>query len=248
MASTLQDKLLEIFTAIAGDQTRFPERGTGTPAATVQDSSTNAVEAGPAQVGGLGQLQSAANADRAVIQPTNTVAATVPQSVMGDVGNALLTNSLSLSGLLAPTGGVVDAAKDAATDGGVAQTLESVVAKVFTSGFGLVSLFSGLFGLFGGGDQQEPPPLVKYALPPRIDFQAAETANGIVNVDYDQSGLPRPAGAASQGSSTSAGTAITVNVQALDARSFLDRSNEIAAAVRDAMLNLNSINDVVNEL
>ena len=41
---------------------------------------------------------------------------------------------------------------------------------------------------------------------------------------------------------------ITVNVQAMDARSFMDRSNDIALAVRDAMLNLNSINDVVNDL
>ncbi len=41
---------------------------------------------------------------------------------------------------------------------------------------------------------------------------------------------------------------ITVNVQAMDARSFLDRSNDIALAVRDAMLNMNAINDVVNEL
>jgi len=37
-------------------------------------------------------------------------------------------------------------------------------------------------------------------------------------------------------------------VQAMDARSFLDHSSEIAAAVRTAMLNLNSINDVVNDL
>jgi hypothetical protein len=41
---------------------------------------------------------------------------------------------------------------------------------------------------------------------------------------------------------------ITVNVQAMDARSFLDRSNDIAAAVREAMLNMSSINDVVSEL
>jgi hypothetical protein len=41
---------------------------------------------------------------------------------------------------------------------------------------------------------------------------------------------------------------ITVNVQAMDARSFMDRSNDIALAVRDAMLNMNAINDVVNEL
>jgi len=41
---------------------------------------------------------------------------------------------------------------------------------------------------------------------------------------------------------------ITVNVQALDAQSFLDRSNDIAQAVRSAMLSMNSINDVVSDL
>ncbi len=41
---------------------------------------------------------------------------------------------------------------------------------------------------------------------------------------------------------------ITVNVQAMDSQSFLDHSNEIAQAVRAAMLNSNSINDVVNNL
>jgi len=63
-----------------------------------------------------------------------------------------------------------------------------------------------------------------------------------------------PGGGASSsgnGSGNTGGTAapqITVNVQAMDARSFLDRSSDIAAAVRDAMLNMNSINDVMNDL
>jgi hypothetical protein len=34
----------------------------------------------------------------------------------------------------------------------------------------------------------------------------------------------------------------------MDAQSFLDNSEQIARAVRGAMLNLGSINDVVNEL
>jgi hypothetical protein len=34
----------------------------------------------------------------------------------------------------------------------------------------------------------------------------------------------------------------------MDAQSFLDRSSDIAQAVRSAMLNMSSINDVVNEL
>jgi len=34
----------------------------------------------------------------------------------------------------------------------------------------------------------------------------------------------------------------------MDSQSFMDHSADIAAAVRNAMLNLNSINDVVNDL
>jgi len=41
---------------------------------------------------------------------------------------------------------------------------------------------------------------------------------------------------------------VTVQVQAMDSRSFLDHSAEIARAVREAMLNMHSLNDVVSEL
>ena len=43
-------------------------------------------------------------------------------------------------------------------------------------------------------------------------------------------------------------TQVTVNIHAMDSRSFLDRSQDIAQAVREAMLNMHSINDVVNDL
>jgi len=246
MASTLQDRLLEIFAAIAGEQTRFPERSTEAVTPLANESSADVAEVTPAQIFRSGQLESGFSAG-GVEQPASSSPAAVSQNVVGEIGNALLSSS-PLTTLLSATGGVVDTVKQATeSGGGVVNTLESIASKVFTSGFGLVSLFSGLFGLFGGGGQEEPPPLVKYALPPRIDFQAAETAGGLTNVDYSQAGLPRAFGAETQGSSGGA-PAITVNVHALDARSFLDRSSEIAAAVRDAMLNLNSINDVVNEL
>ena len=131
----------------------------------------------------------------------------------------------------------------------------SAVAKVFTSGLGLVPLVSGLLGLFGGGGKEQPPPLVKYTMPERIYFQGADTGAGIRSADYDQMGMPRSyvptpaAGGETSGASTAgAASQITVNVQAMDARSFLDHSTEIAQAVRQAMLNLNSINDVVNDL
>jgi len=55
-------------------------------------------------------------------------------------------------------------------------------------------------------------------------------------------------GSGGAGATGGGGSQITVQVQAMDARSFMDRSSDIAAAVRDAMLNLNSINDVVANL
>jgi hypothetical protein len=140
-------------------------------------------------------------------------------------------------------------------------TLGSVAASVLESGFGLAPLISGLVSLFSGGDTAAPAPLVKYAMPAAADFQAAESQGQVTGVDYDQTGIPRshaPAGASAGAGGSPSGSAggaaggaspqITVNVQAMDARSFMDRSSDIALAVRDAMLNLNSINDVVNDL
>jgi hypothetical protein len=150
-------------------------------------------------------------------------------------------------------------------------TIESIASTVLKGGFGMVPIVSELLGLFGGGGSPAPAPLVKYAMPAAINFEAADSGSGSSNADSDQWGMPRAYGAgAMDGSSPPGGAAnstpgstatqnnnpgrgsgspqITVNVQAMDARSFLDRSHDIAAAVRDAMLNSNSINDVVNDL
>jgi hypothetical protein len=130
----------------------------------------------------------------------------------------------------------------------------SSLLRLFESGFGLGSLAGELLGLFGGGDGGSEPTLTKYIMPSSLNFEAAENGSGLSDVDYDQMGMaraygaPRQAGSAGNSSSGAYAPQITVNVQAMDSRSFLDRSTEIAAAVRNAMLNSNSINDVVNEL
>lgn len=119
---------------------------------------------------------------------------------------------------------------------------DNPVLTVLRDGLGVAPLIGGLISLFSGG-QEEPAPFVKYALPSPVNFQAAEQGGMIVAADYDQAGMPRAAAPA-----TASPAQVTVQVQAMDARSFLDRSGDIAMAVRDAMLNLNSINDVVNDL
>ena len=119
---------------------------------------------------------------------------------------------------------------------------ENPVLTVMRNGLGVAPLIGGLISLFSGG-QEEPTPFVKYAIPPPVNFQTAEQGGKITPADYDQAGMPRAAAPA-----IAAPAQVTVQVQAMDARSFLDRSGDIAMAVRDAMLNLNSINDVVNDL
>jgi hypothetical protein len=134
-------------------------------------------------------------------------------------------------------------------DTSIGGTVLDVATKVLRSGLGLAPLLGGLFGLFGGDDKEEPAPLVKYAMPAPVRFEAAEAAGMMGSADYDQRGLPRvyrEAGGPEPGAASA--PQITVNVQAMDSRSFMDHSTEIAAAVREAMLNLNSINDVVTDL
>lgn len=135
--------------------------------------------------------------------------------------------------------------------GGVVDVLETVGSTVLKNALGAAPLIRGIISLFGGGDKEAPEtPLVKYARPASIAFQAADTPSGFTQVDYDQQGLPRAFRQEAESTPVrrEANQQVTVNVQAMDARSFLDRSTEIAAAVREAMLNLNSLNDVVNDL
>jgi hypothetical protein len=127
-------------------------------------------------------------------------------------------------------------------DGG--SSAERIALDVLKSGFGLAPLVSTLFGLFGGDNDTTPPPLTKYVMPQPLELRTAVAGSGFQNADYNQTGTPRGYDAPIMGTAPT----IQVSVQAMDARSFLDRSSEIAAAVRDAMLNLNPINDVVNDL
>ena len=88
---------------------------------------------------------------------------------------------------------------------------------------GLGSLISGITSLFGGGEKKAPPPLQLFQLP--------DAVNQTVHV---QAGLGRLGGSRARSSD---GHAIVVN-----------RSNDIARAVKTAMLNSHSLNDVVSEL
>ena len=162
-----------------------------------------------------------------------------------------------------PASGNSNSSASTTSGGGI--TAEAIATTVLESGLGMVPLIVGLLALFqGGGTPAAPPTLEKYAMPDRLYFEGADTGSDVSGADYDQMGMPRTYSAAPSGASAQAGgmaapgssgnpaiapaPQITVNVQAMDSQSFLDHRSEIARAVRDAMLNSNSINDVVNDL
>lgn len=129
--------------------------------------------------------------------------------------------------------------------GEIARTATGILG----SGFGLSPLISGLIGLFRGGDDAAPASTAApttYVPPPVIRFDGAlsrQSSQPVYAADYGQGGIPR----AVQPAPAAALPPITVQVQAMDSRSFLDHSGEIARAVREAMLNAHALNDVVNE-
>ena len=120
------------------------------------------------------------------------------------------------------------------------------ILSALGTGLGLSPLLSGVLKLFGGsgGGTSEPSPLVKFELPSARNVSAgiSEAVPGSAfAVDYVQGALPRAV------TNTVAAPQITVQVQAMDSRSFLDHSNEIAEAVRKALLDSHPLRDVLSE-
>lgn len=125
-------------------------------------------------------------------------------------------------------------------DGSFAEDL----GKTFLSGFGVASLFSSLFDWGGGGDDM-PASLPKYQAPAslQLDLGYLHSSGSYRLTDRDAND-----GLRTIGGSQAAPQNITVNIQALDSKSVLDRSGDIAKAVREAILDSHPLGDVIAEL
>jgi hypothetical protein len=135
-----------------------------------------------------------------------------------------------------------DSSAGSSSGGSVGGIFVSTLGHLFGGGMGIAPLFSGLAGLFTGGGAQASAaePAMRYMKPLPIQLEAgiSSAANGAFAVDAAQGNAAR----------AMAGAQITVQVQAMDSRSFLDRSQDIAAAVRQAMLETTILNDVIREV
>ena len=115
---------------------------------------------------------------------------------------------------------------------------------------GVGPIVTGLMKLFGSRDPEPLPALEKFIMPSSVSVEAGLSADrGYSSVRYSQGGQPQLAGATPQANHEAhQPSTIQVNIQAMDSQSFLDRQDDIAKAVREAMLHSNSLNDIVMEL
>jgi hypothetical protein len=198
------------------------------------------------------------------LNPLAAAQSLLPQST-NDFSSALTQAAQQVAGLTASNQHLVDVINSntqavlqnssARGSGGTstASTVGSIAGAIFGSGLGLIPLVSSLVGLFGGGSDAAPT-LTRYAAPPSLNVDLADTAganSGIASfpgVVYGQGGLPQAVPQNTNQAPSTSSQQLTIQVNAIDSQSFIDHSYEIAQAVRVAMLNQSSINDVVNDL
>jgi hypothetical protein len=121
------------------------------------------------------------------------------------------------------------------------------IGRSVGTGLTFAPLVQGLVKLFGGKGQGDPAPLPVYIAPAPVQVEGtvtSRTAGAVSEVSYGPGGLPRESGREHDRTMPP----VTIHVQAIDSRSFLDHSESIARAVREAMLHSSSLNDVVSEL
>ena len=129
----------------------------------------------------------------------------------------------------------------------VAGTVGQVASSIFGGGLGPLSpIISGIAGLFGG--HAAPAPLPIYTAPAPVSLNATLNSATPGPTIGGGSGGQSPSTGTNGSQPTNATPNVTVNISAMDSQSFMDRSSDIASAVRQAMLNLHPINAVIAEL
>lgn len=123
----------------------------------------------------------------------------------------------------------------------------------FSRAFGIASLALSVFSLFRR--PREPRvELTPFQSPASLSLEVANTDNilrGLPRLDFSAEGTPRPIESPPPPPAAEAtpapGVQVTVNVSAMDSRSFMDHAPDLARAVREAMLHMHPINQLVRE-
>jgi hypothetical protein len=178
------------------------------------------------------------------------------QATLKDTSNAVTEANKQLSALLPVQQQNLDTvnqntqalvnntASKSGSGSGALSTVGSLASGILGGGSILTPIISGLLNLFGGSSTSQQPTFTAFTMPAPI------------HLDTTLSGGPQqPAVPTAQGTASSSGggppvsaPSIQIQVNAIDSQSFLDHSDQIAQAVRLALLNSHPLADVIAEI
>jgi hypothetical protein len=176
------------------------------------------------------------------------------------IGSSGDTKKVSISGKVVPQGiqfgkPSQSSSKAASSSGSewtnlLKQTASGGIASALSGGLGSIggigSLVSGIVNLFGGGSGMTTPP-------PLVDFQLPNSREQTVYVSAKGSSVYQGSAVQANGPSTGAGVygkaeQMQTSASSPNAQWVQEQSTQIAQAVKNALLNSSSLNDVIAEI
>lgn len=149
-------------------------------------------------------------------------------------------------------------AKGAVAPKSTTNPISNILSKIPGVSLAISPIISGIIGLFGGHNNA-PPALTPFVLPSSVRLDAAigpkdqflpasHGTNGLSKLNGVPSASQPNVPGAQQNAGQQAATQQINVAPPLDSHFFLDHSDQIALAVKDAMLHSSSLNDVITDL
>lgn len=203
--------------------------------------------------GVYGEL-SVSGAQNASVAGSTSGVAQVLQSTLKEASDALTQSNKQVADLLTAQQQLLastnqntqalnsNTAIKSATGTSALSTLGNVAGGILGGGSILGPIANELIGLFRNTSVAQPF-LTPYIAPSAVQLETTLNAGSTAPIPES------PAQPSSAGSNAgSSGAQVQIQVNAIDSRSFLDHSDAIAEAVRQALLNSHSLGDVIAEL
>jgi len=164
-------------------------------------------------------------------------------SLVSQISGLNSTQQAAITAIQGNTQAVTQNTSSKGSGNSVASQAGGMAESLFGGALSLSPILSGIMSLFSGGSATTAAPMAPFMLPAPVQYQgglAGSPGGSVAPVSYAAAGQPR--------AQTTQAPQVTVQVNAMDSQSFLDHSDEIANAVRTALLNSNALGDVISDL
>jgi len=195
---------------------------------------------GPTNMGGV---NAGGNSSPGLQQGSNDDMTEQMSSLVSQISSLNSTQQSAITAIQGNTQAVTQNTSAKGSGSSTASQVGNIAESLFGGALSLSPILSGIMSLFSGGGSTQAPAMEPFMLPAPVQLQAGLTGTGgsAAPVSYGAGGQPRT-------QATSQAPQVTVQVNAMDSQSFLDHSDDIANAVRTALLNSNALGDVIADL